>query len=49
MGDNILVLPLYPELSYETIDQITEIVKACVVGENGTAQNMTKLRLDEEE
>lgn len=49
VGDNILVLPLYPELPYETIDQITEIVKACVVGGNEAAQDMTKLHLDKEE
>lgn len=28
-GDNILVLPLYPELEYEVIDKIVEIVLEC--------------------
>lgn len=39
VGDNILVLPLYPELSYETIDRITEIIEACVMGRNGAVQD----------
>lgn len=30
-GDNILVLPLYPELEYEEIDRVVEIVLGCVV------------------
>lgn len=35
VGSNILVLPLYPELPYEMIDRITEIIKRCVMdGEN---------------
>ena len=29
-GDNILVLPLYPELEFEALDRIVEIIKECI-------------------
>lgn len=37
-GDNILVLPLYPELPYEMLDRITEIIKSCVLSGNGVVE-----------
>lgn len=32
-GNNVLVLPLYPELEYETIDEIVEIITKCIDSE----------------
>lgn len=29
VGENILVLPLYPELEFETIDEIVEVIRDC--------------------
>lgn len=29
VGNNILVLPLYPELEYETIDEIVKVIQCC--------------------
>ena len=31
VADNILTLPLYPEIKFEVIDEICEIVKGCVI------------------
>lgn len=33
VGNNVLVLPLYPELEYETINQIVEIIEECMDSE----------------
>ena len=35
-GNNVLVLPLYPELEYETIDEIFEIITKCIDSETCT-------------
>lgn len=33
VGNNVLVLPLYPELEYETINEIVEIITKCIDSE----------------
>lgn len=35
-GNNVLVLPLYPELEYETINEIVEIITKCIDSETCT-------------